>query len=233
MKFSFLKLVSILILVLLLVNFFMIPSFASEGTQYYIGIKGLYHYPGGDFDGKDEDFFVIERDGISYKFAYDLYELVDNYGVGLTFGGYNDFAAGEISYSQSKHKLAVDGVEQNSMDKAVLQMLNFDFKFFQPNSAAKKVKPYGQIGLIASALKINDSVISYDFKVDDAFYTGYGYNLGFGLMINIGKKLILDGSVVYQRIVYDEIRTFGINEDVPGELTLITRTYNVGIKYPF
>lgn len=232
MKFSFLKSVTILVLVLLLVQFFMIPALASEGVQYYIGLKGTYHYPGGDFDGKDVGFFVIEDDGNSYEYVYGLFELVDNYGVGLTFGGYNDFAAGEISYSQSEHKLAAGGIEQD-MDEAVLQMLNFDIKIFQPNTATKKIRLYGQVGLIVSALSIDDSVESYEYEVDDAFYTGYGYNLGFGIMLNVGKKLILDGSAVYQRIVYDEIRTFGMHEDVPEELTLTTRTYNIGIKYCF
>lgn len=232
MKFLFLKLVTILVLVLLLIQLFMIPAFASEGVQYYIGLKGSYHYPGGDFDGKDAGYFVVEDEGNSYEYIYALYELVDNYGVGLTFGGYNDFAAGEISYSKSEHKLAAGGIDQD-MDEAVLQMLSFDFKFFQPNSAAKKVRLYGQLGLVASALSIEDSVMSENFEYDDAFYTGYGYNLGFGIMVNIGKKIILDGSAIYQRIVYDEIRTFGMQEDVPEELTLTTRIYNIGIKYCF
>lgn len=233
MKLSLLKLVSILILVLLLIQFFVIPALASDGVQYYIGLKGSYHYPGGDFDGKDGGIFVIEDDGDSFEYVYGLFELVDNYGAGLTFGGYNDFAAGEISYSQSKHKLAADGVEPEYLGEAVLHFINFDFKFFQPNTAAKKVRPYGQVGLVVSALSIEDGVISEELEFDDALYTGYGYNLGFGVMLNVGKKLILDGSVLYQRIVYNEIRTFGIHADVEEELTLTTRTYNIGVKYCF
>lgn len=205
---------------------------ASDGIHYYFGIKGVYHYPAGDFDGKEPGELTIEDDDSSYSFIYLPYELVDNYGVGVTFGGYNDFAAGEISYSQSKHGLIWNGVEQVDINDAILDMLNLDLKFFPPNSGAKKIKPYGQLGFVVSTLSIKDGATDL-VEIDKAFYSGYGYNLGFGLMINIGKKLILDGSVCYQKITFNELKTLGIKADVPEDLYLTTRTYNLGIKYCF
>ncbi len=242
MRSLLLKLVLILITICTLLWIYNLPTFAAEGTKYYFGLKGLYHYPGGDFDGKDQGYLTIEDDGYTYDFTYDLYELIDNYGAGLTFGAYNDFAAGEISYSQSIHNLAWDGIEQEDMDEAVLEILNIDFKFFQPNSAAKKFKPYGQLGLVFSNLKVEDSALLeiYDetdtlvsSELGDALYRGKGYNLGFGIMVNIGKKLILDGSVIYQKVIYSDLKTLGVREDVPEDLSLTTRTYNLGIKYCF
>lgn len=232
MQTSFLKFIAIMGSVLFFLGGLCSPVIASDDTHFYFGLKGLYHYPAGDFDGKEPGVITIKDDDSSYTFIYLPYELIDDSGAGVTFGGYNDFAAGEISYSQSKHGLAWNEVELKDRDAAVLDMLNFDFKFFQPNTAAKKVRPYGQLGLVVSTLSIENGALGGS-EIDDAFYSGYGYNLGFGLMINIGKKLILDGSVSYQKVIFKEINTLDIRTDVPEDLSLTTRTYNLGIKYCF
>ena len=67
----------------------------------------------------------------------------------------------------------------------------------------------------------------------NARYTGRGYDLGFGLMLNITKNLLLDGSVIYQKIFYEEFKTLGLRKEIPEELVLTSRTYNLGLKYCF
>lgn len=245
MRLSFYKPFSILVLIFTLLWLYNSPTLASSETKYYFGLKGAYHYPGGDFDGKDQGFHTIVQGNWHYEITYDLHELTDNYGAGVTFGAYNQFAAGEISYSQSKHDRIWQGIEQNQ-DEAVLDILNIDLKFFQPNSEAKRLKPYGQIGLVISTLSMKNCVLVERVFFDDtgseilrvseignARYTGMGYTLGFGLMLNITENLLLDSSVIYQKIIYDEIKTLGIREEIPGELSLTTSTFNLGLKYCF
>lgn len=245
MRLSFYKPFSILILIFTLLLIYNSPTLASSETKYYFGLKGVYHYPAGDFDGKDQGFHTIVQENLHFEFTYDLHELIDNYGAGVTFGAYNQFAAGEISYSQSKHDRVWGGIEQNQ-DEAVLDILNIDFKFFHPNSGTKRLKPYGQIGLVISTLSMKNCVsmdiVSFDEDGEEqsretfngnARYTGRGYNFGFGLMINITENLLLDSSLIYQKIFYEELKSLGIREEIPGELLLTTSTFNIGLKYCF
>ncbi len=244
MRLSFYKTISIFILVFTLLWLINSPTLASSETKYYFGLRGMYHYPAGDFDGKDEGFHTVEQKDSNLEYRYDLHELVDNYGVGVTFGAYNQFTAGELSYAQSKHGSIWEGNEMP--DEAVLDILNIDVKFFQPNSGVKKLKPYGQIGLVISTLSMKNcasmDIVSFDEDGNEqsrltyngnARYTGRGYDLGFGLMLNITENLLLDGSVIYQKIFYEELKTLGIREKIPEELVLTSRTYNLGLKYCF
>lgn len=232
MKTSRFELIAIIGLVFFFSGSFGSSVFAFNETHYYFGLKGVYHYPGGDFDGKSSGFINVKNDIASYTLEYLRCELEDNYGAGITFGGYNDFAAGEISYSQSKHGLIWNDVKQEDIDEAVFNLLNLDLKFFTPNSTEKKIKPYGQLGLLASTLSIKYGATD-GIEIDKAFYSGYGYDLGFGIMMNIGKRLILDGSVNYQKIIFNELKTLGVRVDIPENLCLTTRTYNLGIRYCF
>ncbi len=250
MRITFLKSIALLISICMFLWLFNLPTLALDETKYYFGLKGPYHYPAGDFDGKDRGDLTIAQDELTFEFTYDLHELVDNYGAGLTFGAYNGFAASEISYYQSKHNTIWEGIERNQ-NQAILDILNLDFKFFKPNSDEKKFRPYGQFGLLLSSLSIKNCVnlVRIETVTDpatgtetervtfsgrgNARYRGRGYNLGFGLMYNIGERLILDGSVIYQKIFFEDLKAFDIREDVPEELLLTTRTYNLGIKYCF
>lgn len=250
MRTKLLKSIAFLILICIFLWLFNLPTLALDETKYYFGLKGPYHYPAGDFDGEDQGFLTIVQEDLTFEYAYDLHELVDNYGAGLTFGAYNGFAAGEISYYQSKHNTIWQETEQNQ-NQAILDILSFDFKFFKPNSAEKKLKLYGQFGLLLSSLSIKDcmsleiiqTVTDPDTGdetetvifsgIGSARYQGKGYNLGFGLMFNISEKLILDGSVIYQKVIFEDLKAFGITEEIPEDLLLTIRTYNLGIKYCF
>ncbi len=192
---------------------------------FYIGLSMPYVNIEGDFDGDSSNWI---RDT---EIEYYLYEHTAELGQGILFGFYNESYAFEISYSLSEHDYSWDTISGKMRDGSELQLLNATikkYKYFSNNKNAV----YGLIGYGTCRFSVKDNVIDYNSnEIDDATYYGSGYHLGIGWLYRINNKIALDCSLVYQRMIMDEIKAFDIEWSLPEEVLMVNEVATVSIKY--
>lgn len=134
-------------------------------------------------------------------------KIESNFGFGLSLGSKFRSGLWAISYLQSVHEAAFQGLNST----AVSRMVEINGRTFLLKKAA--LGPYIILGLNFPWLTVKNNS-GKDKTVYDSTYLGVGVNAGAGLLLPLHPRLFLCGSVIYRYIGYLYARGPGKGIDV-------------------
>ncbi|NLW45927.1 MAG: hypothetical protein GXY86_01095 [Firmicutes bacterium] len=219
---------------------------ASRGEEkeegMYFSILGVENSIGGDFKGTVTGGFVDSTVLIRIP------EIKNGSGFGILIGGYTEKLAGELYYSCSKHDtsfkfydLNCNGFNDGGAEDTVYyqdgecQVFGANAKWFFANLFDSNFRFFGQLGFFVPKISMEHGAYQEDDVDDtaDVSFTGYGVDLGLGVIIHLHPKWAITGSSVYRYIRIKEATAFG-EDRIPSDTMVGSGwSYSVGINYYF
>lgn len=207
----------------------------------YFSILGVENYIEGDFKGTATGGFVDST------VLVRIPEIESGRGFGILIGGYNKNLAGELYYSFSNHDTSFgfsdldgDGVYDSGEDAVYYrdgecQVIGANIKYYFINFFKKNLRVFGQLGLFVPKISMEEGAYKQGdfYDTADVTFSGYGVDLGLGVLIHLHPNLAITGSSVFRQIKIKEATAFD-QDRVPEDNTYGTgRSYNVGLNYYF
>lgn len=215
----------------------------TKEERMYFSILGVENYIEGDFDGKVLGVFE-GSEGILVRFP----KIKSGRGFGILIGGINGNVAGELYYTCSNHDISFwfsdldhNGVNDHGAEDAIYynegecQVLGGNIKYFFANLFNKNLRVFGQFGFFVPRISIQEGAYKLNdpTSVADATFTGYGADLGLGILIHLHPNLAINGGAIFRGIRIKEVTAFD-QDRVPTKSTYGTgRNYSIGLNYYF
>lgn len=234
-----------LFLVLVLGLLFGLAS-ASRGEEkeegMYFSILGVENSIGGDFKG------TVTGQFVNSTVLIRIPEIENGSGFGILIGGYTGKMAGEIYYSYSKHDtsfkfydLNCNGFNDGGAEDVVYyqdgecQVLGANVKYYFANFFNNNFRFYGQLGLFVPKISMKQGAYQENDFNDTAnvTFTGYGADLGLGVLFHLHPKWAITGSSVFRYIRIKEVTAFGEDRIPSDKMDGTGWSHSVGISYYF
>lgn len=216
---------------------------AEKEEGMYFSILGVENYIEGDFNGTVTGGFENSTPQILVRIP----EIESGRGFGILIGSYNDKLAGELYYTCSNHDTSFrfsdlngNGLNDGGAEDVVYykdgecQVIGANIKYYFVNLFKKNLRLCGQFGLFIPKISMEEG--AYKQGVDDTAdvtFTGYGADLGLGILIHLHPNLAISGAAVFRYIRINEATAFD-QDRVPGKSTYgHGRSYSVGLNYYF
>lgn len=219
---------------------------ASRGEEkeegMYFSILGVENSIGGDFKGTVTGRFVDSTVLIRIP------EIESGNGFGILIGGYTKKLAGEIYYICSNHDTSFEfydlnrnGINDGGAEDVVYyqdgecQIFGVNAKYIFASLFKDNLRFFGQFGLFVPKISMEQGAYQEDDINDtaDVTFTGYGADLGLGVLIHLHPKWAISGSSVYRYIRIKEATAFGEDRVPPDNMDGSGWSYSVGINYYF
>lgn len=191
------KLISAVLFSAVLVFGMTTAALAKEG--FYLGAGLSYNTIGGDFDGESvlsqgsEVVVVPEIDSAAGLALLVGYNFTPGFGI-------------EASYYASKHDITWMGAS----GEAAFGTLNLDLKF--NFAASQPTQPYVLVGIGSNVVIVEDGAFDlFTGEVDDATYTGVGFNAGIGVESYLSSNFSVRAGATYRFVEYDKAK--GLDEE--------------------
>jgi hypothetical protein len=214
---------------------------ANEEGMYF-SLLGVQNSIGGDFKGAVTGAFVDSTVLIRIP------EIENGDGFGILIGGYTKKLAGEIYYACSNHDMSFEfydlncnGINDGGAEDDVYyqdgecQVFGVNAKYFFADLFNDNLRFFGQFGLFVPKISMEQGAYQEDDIDDtaDVTFTGYGADLGLGILIHLHPKWAITGSSVFRYIRIKEATAFGEDRVPPDNMDGSGWSYSVGINYYF
>lgn len=207
----------------------------------YFSILGVENRIEGDFEGTVTYHFVGTT--ILHRFP----KIESGRGFGILIGGYKGKIAGELYYSCSNHDTSFiysdlngngiyDAGEEAIYKKdGECQVIGGNIKYYFANLFRNNIRAFGELGIFVPQITMENGAYKEGFYYDtaDVTFTGYGADLGLGVLIHLHPNLAVTAKAAFRYIRIREVTAFG-KEAVPADRMEGTgRSYSIGLNYYF
>lgn len=207
----------------------------------YFSILGVENRIGGDFEGVVTGKFVDST--VFCRFP----KIEDGRGFGILIGGYKGKIAGEVYYSCSNHDTSFIFSDFNGNgfydvgEEAVYkkdgecQVIGGNIKYYFANLFRNNIRAFGEFGIFVPQITMENGAYQENsyHNTADVTFTGYGADLGLGVLIHLHPNLAVTGRAAFRYIRIKEATAFG-QERVPMDrMEGIGRSYSIGLNYYF
>lgn len=213
----------------------------SKEEGMYFSILGVENSIEGDFDGIVTGIFADS------DVRCRIPKIESGRGWGILIGGYRKKLAGELYYSCSNHDTSfwftdLDGdcyydLGENAVyyRDGECQVIGANIKYFFVDFSQEKLRFFGQFGLFIPKITMEEGAYKKDqpTEIADVSFTGYGADLGLGVLIQLHPSLAITGSAVYRHIRIREVTAFDQDRVPSDSMYGNGRSYNVGLNYYF
>lgn len=207
----------------------------------YFSILGVENYIEGDFDG------TVNGGFLGSTVLTRIPKIESGRGFGILIGGYKGKLAGELYYSCSNHDTTFkysdyngNGSEDPGEDviysgEGDCQVIGGNIKYYFIDCFNRNLRFFGQFGLFIPKIKIEQGAYRLNnfYETANVNFTGYGGDLGLGILIHLHPNLAINGAAVYRGIRIKEVTAFDEDRVPSKSMYGNGRSYSIGLNYYF
>lgn len=207
----------------------------------YFSILSVENNIGGDFKGTITGQF--ENSDVLVRVP----DIESGKGFGILIGGYKEKLAGELYYTCTNHDTSFlfsdlngngfydFGEESVYYRDGECQVIGINVKYFFVNLFENNIRFFGQLGFFIPKISIEEGAYKLNNYNDtaDVTFTGYGGDLGIGILIHLHPNLAINCGAVFRYIRIKEATAFDQDRVPDDNMYSSSQSYSIGLNYYF